>query len=86
MEQGFLLLRLLGQYAELVGDKDSYPTKSSTLKIDGGEKVIEVQREKTDGKPGEIKKIRIVSTQGAYTEFEMFLLDTQLVIYWSSGV
>ena len=86
MEQGFLLLRLLGQYAELVGEKDSYPTKSSTLKIDGGEKAIEVQREKTDGKPGEIKKIRIVSTQGAYTEFEMFLLDTQLVIYWSSGV
>lgn len=86
IEQGFLLLRLLGQYPGLVGEKDSFPAKNSSTKNDVGEKIIELQREKTDGKPGDIKKIRIISTQGAYTEFELFLLDTQLVVYWSSGV
>lgn len=86
IEQCFLLVRLIGQYADLISDKDGFPSKNSTFKIDGGEKITEVEREKYDGKPGPVKKIKITSTQGALTEFEIFLLDTQAVIFWSSGV
>lgn len=86
IEQSFLLVRLLGQYPELIAEKDAFPVTNSSTKNDIGEKAIEVEREKTDGKPGAFKKIKIISTQGAYTEFEIFNVDTQAVIYWSSGV
>ncbi|MBK8521446.1 MAG: SH3 domain-containing protein [Chitinophagaceae bacterium] len=86
IEQCFLLVRLLGQYPDLIGEKDAFPTKNSTIKNEIGDKAIEVEREKHDAKPGPVRKIKIVSAQGAITEFEIFMLDTQAVIYWSSGV
>lgn len=86
IEQCFLVVRLIGQYADLISDKDAFPSKNATVKNDGGEKITEIEREKYDGKPGPVKKIKITSTQGALTEFEIFLLDTQAVIFWSSGV
>jgi len=86
IEQCFLLVRLLGPYPELIGEKDAFPTKNSTIKNEFGDKAIEVEREKYDGKPGPVRKIKIVSAQGAITEFEIFTLDTQAVIFWSSGV
>jgi len=86
IEQCFLLLRLTGQYPDLIGDKDAFPYKNSTVKIEAGEKTIEVEREKYDGKNGPVKKIKIILTQGAYTEFEIFMMGTQVVILWSSGV
>lgn len=86
IEQCFLLLRLIGCYPDIIGDKDIFPTKNSTIKNDIGDKTIEVEREKYDGGPGPVKKIKMISAQGAYTEFEMFMLDTQAVIFWSSGV
>lgn len=86
LEQCFLLVRLLGQYPDLINEKEAFPTKNSGTKIDGGAKTIEVQREKYDGKPGPVQKIKIIQEQGAITEFEIFMLDTQAVIFWSSGV
>ena len=92
IEQCFLLVRLLGQYPDLIGEKDAFPTKNSTIKNEFGDKAIEVVREKYDGpkdpagKPGPVRKVKIVSAQGAITEFEIFTLDTQAVIFWSSGV
>jgi len=86
IEQCFLLVRLLGQYPDLVADKDPFPVKNSSTKNDMGEKAIEVQREKYDGKPGPVQKIKIITTQGAITELEIFILNTQAVIFWSSGV
>lgn len=86
IEQAFLLIRLIGQYPDLIGDKDGFPVKNTVSKNEMGEKGIEVEREKNDGKPGPVKKIRITLAQGAYTEFEIFLLNTQAVIFWSSGV
>ncbi len=92
IEQCFLLVRLLGQYPDLIGEKDAFPTKNSTIKNEFGDKAIEVEREKYDGpkdpagKPGPVRKVKIVSAQGAITEFEIFTLDTQAVIFWSSGV
>jgi hypothetical protein len=86
IEQCFLLVRLLGQYPDLVSEKDPFPIKNTNTKIDGGTKSIEVQREKYDGKPGPVQKIKIVLEQGAITEFEILILGTQAVIFWTSGV
>ncbi|MBL0180862.1 MAG: SH3 domain-containing protein [Chitinophagaceae bacterium] len=86
IEQCFLLVRLIGQYPELISDKDIFPSKNSTIKNPTGDKTIEVEREKYDGKAGPVNKIKIISAQGAVTEFEIYLLDTQAVIFWSSGV
>lgn len=86
IEQCYLLVRLIGQYPELVSDKDIFPSKNSTIKNATGDKTIEVEREKYDGKAGPVNKIKIISAQGAVTEFEIYLLETQAVIFWSSGV
>jgi len=86
IEQCFLLVRLIGQYPDLIGDKDIFPVKNSMVKITGGEKTVAVERENYDGRPGPVDKIKIVTTQGAVTEFEIYLLDTQAIIFWSSGV
>jgi hypothetical protein len=86
IEQCFLLLRLIRQYPDLISDKDVFPSKNSTVKNDTGDKTIEVEREKFDGKSGPVKKVKITLSQGAFTEFEIFMLDTQAVIFWSSGV
>lgn len=86
IEQCFLLVRLLGQYPDLISEKDPFPIKNSNTKNEVGTKSIEVQREKYDGKLGPVKKIKITVEQGAITEFEIFILGTQAVIFWSSGV
>lgn len=86
IEQCFLLLRLVGQYPDLIADKDVFPSKNSSIKNPNGEKAIEVMRDKEAGPGGPVKKVKIILTQGAYTEFEIFMLDTQAVIFYSSGV
>lgn len=86
IEQCFLLVRLLGQYPELIGDKEPFPVKNSSAKTEYGSKSIEVQREIYNGKPGAVQKIKIIVEQGAITEFEIFILGTQAIIFWASGV
>ncbi|MGG9963956.1 SH3 domain-containing protein [Ferruginibacter sp. SUN106] len=86
IEECFLLLRILNQYPDLIGEKDPFPTKKSVVTSAIGEKTVDVEHEMFDGKPGMTKKVTITSTQGAVTEFEIFLLNEQAVIYWTSGV
>jgi hypothetical protein len=87
IEQAFLLLRLLNQYPELIGEKDVFPIKNSGIKTGTAEKTIEVEKENYgDGKQGPVKKIKIIHTQGAITEFEIFMIDTQVLISYNSGV
>jgi hypothetical protein len=86
IEQCFLLVRLLGQYPDLISEKDTFPVKNTNTKIEAGKKTLEVQREKYDGKPGPVQKIKIIVEQGAITEFEIFTLGTQAVIFRTSGV
>ncbi|HEX2683694.1 MAG TPA: SH3 domain-containing protein [Ferruginibacter sp.] len=86
LEQCFLLVRLIGQYPGLIGEKDPFPSKKSVTKVDNGERTVEVEKENYDGRPGPINKLKIGLAQGAVTEFEIYLLDTQAVIFWTSGV
>lgn len=86
IEQCYLLVRLIGQYPEVITEKDAFPSKNTTIKNPAGNKTIEVQREVYEGKSGPINKIKIISEQGAITEFEIYMLQTQAVIFWSSGV
>lgn len=86
IEQCFLLLRLVGHYPDLITEKDGFPVKNTVIKNNTGDKNIEIEKENYDGKPGPVKKIKITLAQGAYTELEIFMLDTQAVIYWNSGV
>lgn len=86
IEQCYLLVRLIGQYPDLIADKDVFPSKNTVIKNPNGEKGFEVIRDKEDGPSGPIKKIKITLAQGAYTEFEIFMLDTQAVVFYSSGV
>jgi hypothetical protein len=85
IEQCFLLVRLIDEYHDLISEKDNFPTKNSVVKNPTGNKTIEVQREKFGDGRGFIKKIKIISEQGAVTEFEIFMLETQAVIFWASG-
>lgn len=86
IEQCFLLVRIIGQYPDLIAEKDVFPSKNAVIKNPTGDKAFEVMRDKEDGPSGPIKKIKITLAQGAYTEFEIFMLDTQVVIFYSSGV
>jgi hypothetical protein len=83
--QSFLLLRILNQYPDLIGEKDAFPTKKIATTNAEGQKTIEVERE--DGNStSPIKKIKITNVTGVITDFEIFTLDEQAVIYYSSGV
>jgi hypothetical protein len=84
VEQSFLLLRILNEYPDLIGEKEAFPVKKSSTKNVEGEKIIEIEREDSDsGSP--VKKIKITSTKGVVTEFQIFTLDEQAVIFYSSG-
>ena len=85
VEQCFLLLRILNQYPDLIGEKDAFPVKKTSTKNTEGEKIIDIEREDNDSK-SPVKKIKITSTKGVVTEFEIFSLDQQAVIFYSSGV
>jgi Bacterial SH3 domain len=86
LEQCFLLARLVNQWPEVLTDKDPFPSKNTTTKRDTGNKSVEVQREMFDGRPGAVNRFKFISEQGAITEIEFFMLDTQAVIFYSSGV
>jgi hypothetical protein len=85
VEQCFLLLRILNQYPDLIGEKDAFPLKKTLIKTADGEKITDVEREDNDTR-SPVKKIKIASTRGVVTEFEIFTLDEQAVIFYSSGV
>jgi hypothetical protein len=88
IEQAFLLMRIIGQYATEVGEKDTFPEKNSKVKLNRGEKTTTVERLKSyDGvTPGPISKIIIETEEGPVSTLEIFLIDGQAVICWGSGV
>ncbi|OSZ81400.1 hypothetical protein CAP36_09245 [Chitinophagaceae bacterium IBVUCB2] len=89
LQQGFLLCRLITQFQEVFGEKDEFPTTSKKFKKGEREYEIELRKrvEEADyAGPFSIEKIRIGYEDGAYYEFEMYILENQLVISISAGV
>jgi uncharacterized protein YgiM (DUF1202 family) len=86
IEQGFLLLRLLGEYPDAIGATDAYPQVSGKKKTKVDECTITVEKEPY-GEPVKVtKKIRYEWQEGAFYVLELFMLDGQLVIMSSGGV
>jgi hypothetical protein len=86
VEQAFLLLRIVNEFPDLIGEKDPLPSKSSTIKKGGGEKKVTVEKEIWYQNAGVVKRLVITSTESALSELQLFLLYDQVVIIWSSGV
>lgn len=85
LQQGFLLIRLIPEFKDMFGEKDEFPVESKTFKKGEIEYKITVEKE-TFEEFNWFKKISIEYSEGASYFFEMFMLDNQLVISFSSGV
>lgn len=86
IEQGFLLMRLLGEYPDAIGPAETYPQVSTKKKLRDDDCTITVEKEPY-GEPVKVtKKIRYEWQDGAYYVLDFFMLDGQLVIMSSGGV
>ncbi|HQW44439.1 MAG: SH3 domain-containing protein [Chitinophagaceae bacterium] len=89
LQQGFLLCRLIPEFKEIFGEKDEFPTASKKFTKGEIEYEIEVRKLADDpeyGGPFTIEKIRVGYGDGAYIQFEMYIMENQLVIFLSAGV
>lgn len=92
LQQGFILCRLIPEFKEVFGEKDEFPLTSKKFVKDGREYEIKVHRPMADGtdsgdtSPFSIEKIEISFEDGAYYQFEMYMLENQLVISFGGGV
>ena len=89
LQQGFILCRLIPEFKEVFGEKEEFPFTGKTYKKGDREyeiKVIRFNNDDTDKSPFTIEKIKISFEDGAYYEFEMYMQDNQLVIFFSGGV
>jgi hypothetical protein len=86
IEQGFLLLRLLGEHPDAIGPADTFPHSNAKKKTKYDECTITVEKE-TYGEPVKVtKRLRYEWQEGAYYVLEFSLLDGQLVVVSSGGV
>ncbi len=85
MTQGFLLLRMIPEFKDAWNDKDEFPTQSKIIKKGDIEYSIKVENEMQGNFPW-VKMIKVEFGIGATSYFEMYQIDTQLVIFYSSGV
>lgn len=89
IQQGFLLCRLIPEFKEVFGEKEEFPLTSKTFKKGEREYGIKITRssgDPDDTSPFTIEKIKIDFEDGAYYQFEMYMQDNQLVIFFSGGV
>jgi hypothetical protein len=85
IQQAFLLTRMLPEFAEAIKEKDEFPRTNKKLKRGDGDYVIKVQTEQYTNEPI-VTRVRIEFEQGAIYSFEIYEIDTQVVIYYGSGV
>jgi uncharacterized protein YgiM (DUF1202 family) len=87
MEQGFLLLRLIPEFKEVFGEKDEFPTESKTFKKGDVEYTITVYKQVwADQTHPYVEKIHIEFSPDASYEFDMFMVDGELMISFGGGV
>jgi hypothetical protein len=86
VENAFLILRLLQQYPDLIGEKDALPTKNTVVKKQYGDHTIKVDKDIWYENIGVLRELTIDCNEGAMTELKIMRLDSQIIISWSSGV
>ncbi len=86
IEQGYLLLRLLKAFPDVIGENDAFPQSNSTKKLKNGEKRVTVQKISAGAAETYVEKIKIEWEDGAVYEMHLYMLDSQLVIFSSGGV
>jgi uncharacterized protein YgiM (DUF1202 family) len=84
-QQGFLLLRMIPEFAEVISEKDLFPTSNKTFKRGENEYKVKIEKEMINDVPW-IKRMSIEFESGAIYSFEMYQIDNQLVIFYGSGV
>jgi len=85
VQQGFLLVRMIAEFSEAIGEKDEFPVKDKTYKKQDREYSIKVEKEQITDVPW-IKKISIEFESGVIYSFEMYEIDNQLVVFYGAGV
>jgi hypothetical protein len=87
MEQGFLLLRMIPEFKDVFGDKDEFPTENKTFKKGDVEYTITVNKQVWEGQVVPyIDRIHIEFSPDASYEFDMYMVDGELVITFGGGV
>jgi len=89
LQQGFLLCRLIPEFKEVFGEKDEFPTVSKKFKkgeIEYDVTLVKIGNDPEYSGPFTIEKIKISYSDGASYEFEMYMQDNQLVVFFSGGV
>ena len=87
MEQGFLLLRLIPEFKEVFGEKDEFPTENKTFKKGDVEYTITVTKQVwADQTHPYVDRIHIEFSPDASYEFDMYIVDGELVITFGGGV
>lgn len=86
LQQGFLLLRLIPEFKELIGEKDEFPKESKTFKKGEIEYQVKIDKQVFNEEYSWVEKIHIEYSDGATYIFELYMLDNQLVIFLASGV
>jgi hypothetical protein len=84
LQQGFLLLRMIPEFKEVFGEKEEFPTKTTTIKKGEVEYLIRVDKWLEDSPF--IQRIHIEFSPDASYIFDMYMMDNQLVIFYGSGV
>lgn len=86
MQQGFLLLRLIPEFKDVIGEKDEFPNASKKFKKGDIDYEITVDKRSFGDEYVWVDKIHIEYSDGATYIFELYMLDNQLVIFLASGV
>ena len=84
-QQAFLLLRMIPEFEQVFNSKDEYPTANKTIKKGEIEYSIRVETEMMTEEPW-IRRISVEYADGAVYNFELSLMDNQIVIFLGSGV
>lgn len=86
MQQGFLLIRLIPEFKNAINENDAFPVANKTIKRGEGEYKMIVDKEEYGDGYAWYKKISIEYEDGAFYNLELYMMDTQLVISFGSGV
>lgn len=84
-KEAFLLLRLIPEYSNAITSTDPFPLANKRYKRNEIEYDVTVEKEVLGDEPF-IKKIHIEFTDGSSNVLEIFQIESEVVIVYSSGV